>query len=299
MKASLNTFLQHLVQGVALGSTYALAALGFSMQFAAMRLVNFAHGESLMLGAFVALALITSRLSFSFAAALLCSIVILGVIGICIERLAIRSLYGSSDLNIFVGTIGLSLILRQVGLLIFGADARPFMKGFGAGSFKIGHVTITVQQVGVLVCAVALMGGLEALLRFTRVGVAMRAVAQDESTAALMGINTARTKTLVYALSTSLAAAAGVLFASSTFAVYDMGLLMGIKGFTAAVFGGLGSLPGAMLGGLLLGVIDQLATAYVSSLYRDTISLTVLILVLLLLPRGLLGLRRGSPWGKV
>lgn len=269
------------------------------MQFAAMRLVNFAHGESLMLGAFVALTLITSRLSFSFVAALLCSIIILGFIGVAIERTAIRPLYGCSDLNMFVGTIGLSLILRQAGLLIFGADARPFLKGFGSGSFRIAQVTITTQQIGVLACAVTLMAGLEAMLRFTRVGVAMRAVAQDESTAALMGINTARMKTLVYALSTCLAAAAGVLFASSTFAVYDMGLLTGIKGFTAAVFGGLGSLPGAMLGGLLLGVVDQLTTAYLSSLYRDTISLTVLILVLLLLPRGLLGLSRRSPWGKV
>jgi branched-chain amino acid transport system permease protein len=268
------------------------------MQFAAMRLVNFAHGESLMLGAFVALTLITSHRSFSFVAALFCALIIMGIVGAAIEHVAIRPLYGSSEMNLFVGTIGLSLILRQSGLLLFGADARPFLRNFGSGTFRFGQVTITVQQIGILLSAAILMIGLELLLRFTRVGIAMRAVAQDESTAALMGINTARMKMLVYALSTSLAAAAGVLFASSTFAVYDMGLLMGIKGFTAAVFGGLGSLPGAMLGGLLLGVIDQLATAYVSSLYRDTISLTVLIVVLLLLPRGLLGLRR-SPWGKV
>ncbi len=269
------------------------------MQFAAMRLVNFAHGESLMFGAFVALVLITNHWTTYFLVALFCAVVVVGMAGAAIERVAIRPLYGSTELNLFVATIGLSLVLRQAGLLLFGADARPFLKGFGDKSFQIGAVTITMQQLGVLLCALILMTALELLLRFTRIGIAMRAVAQDETTAALMGINTARMKMLVYALSSGLAAAAGVLFASSTFAVYDMGLLMGIKGFTAAVFGGLGSLPGAVLGGILLGVIDQLATAYVSSLYRDTISLTLLIVVLLVLPRGILGLSSRSPWGKV
>lgn len=295
----MGTFLQQIIQGITLGSTYGLVALGFSMQFAAMRLVNFAHGESFMLGAFVALTFVTSHLGFSFFVAFVCATILLGIAGVCIERVAIRALYRTPELNLFVATIGLSLILRQIGLLIFGADARPFPRGFGFGSFQIGPVAVTAQQIGTVASAVVLMIGLELLLRRTRVGVAMRAVAQDESTAALMGINTLRIKSLVYAISTCLAAAAGILFASTTFAVFDMGLLMGIKGFTAAVFGGLGSLPGAVLGGVLLGLIEQLSTSYLSSLYRDAISLTVLVIVLLLLPRGLLGLRGGSPWGKV
>lgn len=293
----MSTFLQHLIQGSTLGATYALVALGFSMQFSAMNLVNFAHGESFMLGAFVALVL-TSSLGGSYLLAFLGAVVILGVFGAIIERISIRPLYGTSELNLFVATIGLSILLRQVGILLFGADAVPFPAGFGTSNIAIGPAVINRQQLGIIVAAVLFMVGLNLLLRRTRLGVAMRAVAQDPSTAALMGINVPLIKTLVYGVSTSLGAAAGILFASLTFAVFDMGLWMGIKGFTAAVVGGLGSLPGAVLGGLLLGLIEQLSAGYISSLYRDAISLSVLILVLLVLPAGLMG-RRGSTWGKV
>jgi branched-chain amino acid transport system permease protein len=292
-----STFLQHLIQGTTLGATYALVALGFSMQFSAMNLVNFAHGESFMLGAFVALVLL-SGLGGSYLLAFIGAVVILGVFGAIIERISIRPLYGTSELNLFVATIGLSILLRQVGILLFGADAVPFSAGFGTSNIAIGPAVINRQQLGIIVAAVLFMVGLNLLLRRTKLGVAMRAVAQDPATAALMGINVPLIKTLVYGVSTSLGAAAGILFASLTFAVFDMGLWMGIKGFTAAVVGGLGSLPGAVLGGLLLGLIEQLSAGYISSLYRDAISLSVLILVLLVLPAGLMG-RRGSTWGKV
>lgn len=293
----MSTFLQHLIQGTTLGATYALVALGFSMQFSAMNLVNFAHGESFMLGAFVAVVILSSA-GVPYLVAFVGSLVILGIVGAIIERLSIRPLYGSSDLNLFVATIGLSILLRQVGILLFGADAVPFPAGFGTSSIPLGPARITLQQLGTLVAALVIMFGLDLLLRRTRLGIAMRAVAQDASTASLMGINVPLVRTLVYAVSTSVGAAAGILFASLTFAVFDMGLLMGIKGFTAAVVGGLGSLPGAVLGGILLGLIEQLSAGYISSLYRDTISLSVLIIVLLILPSGLLG-RRGSIWGKV
>jgi branched-chain amino acid transport system permease protein len=293
----LGTLLQHIIEGLTVGSTYGLVALGFSMQFSAMRLVNFAHGESFMLGAFAALTLSASG-HLPYVLALIAAILILGLFGGVIERIAIRPFYRSSELNLFIATIGLSLILRQTGLLLFGADAHAFPAGFGTTPIPIGPATITPQQLGTLVCTVILMVGLEILLNRTRLGVAMRAVAQDERTATLMGINTLRVKSMVYALSTALGAAAGILFASLTFAVFDMGLLMGVKGFTAAVLGGLGSLPGAVLGGLVLGLIEQFASGYLSSLYRDTISLSVLVVILIVLPSGLLG-RRGSQWGKV
>lgn len=293
----MDTLVQHIVQGSAVGAIYGLMALGYSMQFSAMRLVNFAHGESFMLGAFLALSLTLSGV-LSYLPAFVAAIAIMGLAGGVIERFLIRPLYKSSPLNIFIATIGLSIVLRQAGLLIFGADARPFPGGFGTESVDLGPAMISMQQIGTLASAMALMAVLDILLRHTRIGTAMRAVAQDETTAALMGIDTLRMKSLAYVISTALGAASGILFASLTFAVFDMGLLMGIKGFTAAVFGGLGSLPGAVLGGVLLGLIEQITGGYLSSLYRDAISLSVLMAVMIVLPRGLLG-RRGSIWGKV
>ena len=292
----MNIFLQHIVQGTTLGATYALVALGFSMQYSAMNLLNFAHGESFMLGAFVALVLASSGMSLPVA--FIGSLLILGIFGAILERVAIRPLYGKTELNLFVATIGLSILLRQAGLLLFGSDAVPFPEGFGTSLIVQGTVRITGQQLGTIISSIIIMIGLNLLLKRTKIGIAMRAVAQDDSTAALMGINVHLIKTFVYAVSTSVGAAAGILFASLTFTVYDMGLLMGIKGFTAAVVGGLGSLPGAVLGGLLLGLVEQLSAGFISSLYRDAISLSILILVLLVLPTGILG-RRGSKWGKV
>jgi branched-chain amino acid transport system permease protein len=291
------TLFQHLVQGVALGCTYGLVALGYSMQFSAMRLVNFAHGESFTLGAFVALTL-TATGGFSYAAAFVGAIATLAVVGLVLERVAIRPLYRADDLSMLTATIGLSIIVRQAVNLIWGADARPFASGFDGVVYELGAVTVTLQQIVTVAGALVLMGGLELFLTRTRLGIATRALAQDETTAALMGINVPRLRALVFAISTALGAAAGILFASLTYAVFDMGLWMGLKGFAAAVLGGLGSLPGAVLGGLVLGLLEQLSSGYISSLYRDVTSLTVLILVLLLRPRGLLG-RRGSIWGKV
>lgn len=262
-----------------------------------MNLLNFAHGESFMLGAFVALVLASSG-SISLPLAFIGSLVILGIFGGLLERIAIRPLYGKTELNLFVATIGLSILLRQAGLLLFGADAVPFPEGFGTNLVASGIVRISGQQFGTIISAIIIMIGLNLLLLRTKIGIAMRAVAQDNSTAALMGINVNMIKTFVYAVSTSIGAAAGILFASLTFTVFDMGLLMGIKGFTAAVVGGLGSLPGAILGGLLLGLAEQLSAGYISSLYRDAISLSILIIVLSVLPTGILG-RRGSTWGKV
>lgn len=292
----MNIFLQHLVQGTTLGSMYALVALGFSMQFSAMNLLNFAHGESFMFGAFIALILTSSGVPLAIA--FIGSLIISGLLGALLERIAIRPLYGKTELNLFVATIGLSIFLRQAGLLLFGADAVPFPTSFGRALIVEGTVRINAQQLGILISSVIIMFSLNIILKRTKIGIAMRAVAQDDTTAALMGINVNQIKTIVFAISTAVGAAAGILFASLTFTVFDMGLLMGIKGFTAAVVGGLGSLPGAVLGGLLLGLIEQLAAGFISSLYRDAISLSVLIIVLLVLPNGLL-VRRGSKWGKV
>jgi branched-chain amino acid transport system permease protein len=292
-----DTFLQHLVQGISLGATYGLVALGYSMQFSAMRLVNFAHGETFMLGAFVVLTLNALGVD-SYLASFILATIVLGVIGAGLEKISIRPLYKSSDLNMFVATIGLAVVLRQIANVIWGADAQPFPQGFGSGVVNFGSFVATEQQIGTLIATIVLMYGFELFLRRSKLGTAMRAVAQDDRTAALMGINVLRVKTIVFAVSSSLAAAAGILFASLTFAVFDMGLWMGIKGFAAAVLGGLGSLPGAVVGGLVLGLLEQFGSGYISSLYREAISLGVLIAVLMLRPQGILG-KSGSAWGKV
>jgi branched-chain amino acid transport system permease protein len=198
----------------------------------------------------------------------------------------------------FVATIGLAVVLRQIANVIWGADAQPFPQGFGSGVVNFGRFVATEQQIGTLIATIVLMYGFDLFLRRSKLGTAMRAVAQDDRTAALMGINVLRVKTIVFAVSSSLAAAAGILFASLTFAVFDMGLWMGIKGFAAAVLGGLGSLPGAVVGGLVLGLLEQFGSGYISSLYREAISLGVLIAVLMLRPQGILG-KSGSAWGKV
>jgi branched-chain amino acid transport system permease protein len=220
------------------------------------------------------------------------------VIGAGIEIISIRPLYRSSDLNMFVATIALAVVLRQIANVIWGADAQAFPQGFGTGVLDFGRFVATQQQIGTLIATFVLMFGFDLFLRRSKLGTAMRAVAQDDNTAALMGIDVLRVKTLVFAISTSLAAAAGILFASLTFAVFDMGLWMGIKGFAAAMLGGLGSLPGAVVGGILLGLIEQLSSGYISSLYRDAISLGVLVLVLLFRPQGIFR-QGGSAWGKV
>jgi branched-chain amino acid transport system permease protein len=292
-----DTFLQHLVQGISLGATYGLVALGYSMQFSAMRLVNFAHGETFMLGAFVVLTLNALGVD-SYLASFILATIVLGVIGAGLEKISIRPLYKSSDLNMFVATIGLAVVLRQIANVIWGADAQPFPQGFGSGVVNFGSFVATEQQIGTLIATIVLMYGFDLFLRRSKLGTAMRAVAQDDRTAALMGINVLRVKTIVFAVSSSLAAAAGILFASLTFAVFDMGLWMGIKGFAAAVLGGLGSLPGAVVGGLVLGLLEQFGSGYISSLYREAISLGVLIAVLMLRPQGILG-KSGSAWGKV
>jgi branched-chain amino acid transport system permease protein len=294
---NISTLTQHLIQGTALGATYGLVALGYSMQFSAMRLVNFAHGESFALGAFVALAL-SGIGGLSYGLVLVVTLVLMAAIGVVVEQLAIRPLYKAPDLNMLIATIGLSIVLRQAINLIWGADARPFASSFGDGSFRFDGVTASYQQLGTIFAAVALMAALDLFLTRTRQGIAMRAVAQDEATAQLMGIRVARVRSLVFAISTALGAAAGILFASLTYAVFDMGLWMGMKGFAAAVLGGLGSMPGAVVGGFILGLIEQLSSGYISSLYRDTAAFSVLVLVLLVRPQGLFG-RRGSPWGKV
>jgi len=281
------SILEQILFGLALGATYGLVALGFSMQFRAMNLLNFAHGESFMMGAFIGL-FCHVTLGWSLWLSWAITMLACGVAGVIIEYLAIRPLYLAPLLNLFISTIGLSMILRQTANILTGAMAYRFPPTLGGTRVIVGGVALVPEQMWVLGMALVLMIGFEVYLKRTRGGKAMRAVAQDPNIASLMGIDVPRFKSWVYALSTMLGGAAGLLFAPLAFVTFDMGLWMGIKGFICAVVGGMGSIPGSILGGFLLGLIEQFNSTYVSSLYKDVISFCIMILVIIVRPKGLL-----------
>lgn len=293
----METIILQIVFGITVGATYALVALGFSIQFRAMNLLNFAHGESFMLGAFIAF-LCHEFLKLPLLPTWIISMLACGVAGVVIEFLAIKPLYTAPPLTLLISTIGISMILRQVANILSGAVAYKFPPTLSEVPVKIGGIPIVPEQIWVFGMAVLLMFGFEQYLKKTRMGKTMRAVAQDPDIASLMGISVSRTKTLVYALSTMLGGAAGILFAPLVFVVFDMGLWMGIKGFICAIVGGMGSIPGAILGGFILGLMEQFNSSYISSLYKDVISFCILILVIAVFPKGLLvrAVRGSEKW---
>ena len=288
---------QQLLFGLTVGATYALVALGFSMQFRAMSLLNFAHGESFMGGAFIGF-LCHITLGLPLWASWAVTMAACALAGVIIEYLAIRPLYNAPVLNLFISTIGLAMALRQVAMIASGAIAFRFPPTISEKPLSLGGIIVVPEQLWVLGVAVLIMFGFEQYLNKTRTGKAMRTVAQDPDLAALMGINVLRMKSVVYALSTMLGGAAGILFAPLVFVTFDMGLWMGVKGFICACLGGMGSIPGAILGGFALGVIEQFNAGYVSSLYKDVISFCILILVIAVFPRGLLirAVRGSETW---
>ncbi len=283
----METVIQQIIFGISVGATYSLVALGFSMQFRAMNLLNFAHGESFTMGAFIGL-LCHVFLKLPLLLSWLITMGACGVIGVVIEFVAIRPLYKAPPLNLFICSIGLAMVLRQVWNILTGAVAYKFPPTFGEAPVNVGGISVVPEQLWVIGMAVLLMFGFEQFLKKTRMGKAMLAVAQDPYTASLMGISVLRMKSMVYAVSTMLGGAAGILFAPLAYVTFDMGLWNGIKGFICAILGGIGSIPGAILGGFLLGLIEQFNSSYISSLYKDVISFLILIIVIAVRPKGLM-----------
>jgi len=283
----METVIQQIIFGITVGATYSLVALGFSMQFRAMNLLNFAHGESFMMGAFIGLffhVFLKLPLLLSWGITMAAC----GFIGIIIERIAIRPLYKAPPLNLFICSIGIAMILRQISNILSGAVSYKFPATLSEAPVQIGVITIVPEQLWVIGMALLLMFAFEQFLKKTRTGKAMRAVAQDPYTASLMGISVLRMKSVVYAVSTMLGGAAGILYAPLAYVTFDMGLWNGIKGFICAVVGGIGNIPGAILGGFLLGLIEQFNSSYLTSLYKDVISFFILIIVIAVRPKGLL-----------
>ncbi len=280
-------FFQQLINGLTTGSVYALIALGYTMIYGILGLINFAQGEIYMCGAFVAVLLLASGVNFYLAFAL--GMAAAALLGVVLERVAFRPLRGCHPLVPLISAIGASIFLQSLALLLFGPNDRPFPIQFTFSSIKIAGLPVSTLQITILAVALAFMGLLIIFVRYTTYGKAIMACALDRDTARLMGINVDRMVSLTFLVGSALSGAAGIMMAIYYNATYPrMGLLPGLKAFSAAILGGVGNIPGAILGGLLLGVGESLGAAYISSGFKDAIAFAILILVLLLRPQGIL-----------
>ncbi len=293
----MHAFLQQIINGISLGSIYALLALGYTMVYGVLRLINFAHGDIYMVGAFVGY--YTSRVLHGrlpgghwseTAVVLAISMLSCAVLGMLIERFAYRPVRNAPRLTALIIAIGVSLFLENLGQLVFGADPKFFPQIIPARPIALGGLSLSNQQVIVLAVALAMMAGLSVFVYYTRTGKAMRAVSFNLEAAKLMGIDTDGVIRLTFAVGSALAAAAGILVSLNQPGIDPlMGVLTGIKAFVAAVLGGIGNIVGAVLGGLILGLAETLVAGYGSSTYRDAIAFLILIAILLFKPEGLLG----------
>lgn len=282
-------FFQTLISGLSLGSIYALIALGYTMVYGIAKMLNFAHGDVIMIGAY---SVIVSVMSFNLppVISILVSIAFCAVLGVIIEFLAYKPLRKASPLAVLITAIGVSYFLQNISQLIFGTQQKAFPKIIKLSGMRIGGVEINGITIVTLAVTAIIMVALTLFINKTKIGKAMRAVSEDKEAAELMGISANRTISVTFAIGSALAAVASIFYGSTyTYIKPTTGSMPGIKAFTAAVFGGIGSIPGAMLGGIMLGVIEQYSKAYISTTLSDAIVFAVLIVVLLVKPTGLLG----------
>jgi branched-chain amino acid transport system permease protein len=324
-----DTFLQQVINGLTAGSVYAVVALGYTMVYGIIQLINFAHGEVVMIGAMVAFTVINALAPAGLPALAVlligtgCAIGVCMLVGYSMERLAYRPLRGAPRLAPLITAIGVSIILQHLALMVWSRNVLAFPQIIDSRTYFIGGAAITTVQIAILAICVALMGGLALLVYRTPLGTAMRATAQNPQVAGLMGIDVNRVVAATFVIGAALGAVAGVLFGSYYgIAQYTMGSVLGLKAFSAAVLGGIGNIPGAMLGGVLLGLVDALGAGYIGdytdlcrydplagvisacdgggyfilfgSNYQDVFAFVVLILVLVFRPQGLLGERVGD-----
>ncbi len=285
------TFLTYLISGLALGSVYAIIALGYTMVYGIAKMLNFAHGDIIMVGGYAAF-FAFNKFGLSPATSILASILVCTALGVIIERLAYKPLRQASSLSVLITAIGVSYFLQNGAQLLFGSDTKIFPAMLMEGSLKLfgGKLMISYLTLFTIFTCVVIMTVLTLFINKTKIGKAMRACAEDKGAAQLMGINVDTTISITFAIGSGLAAIAALLLCSTYPSLSPtLGSMPGIKAFTAAVFGGIGSIPGALLGGLLLGIIENLTKAYLSTQLSDAIVFTVLIVVLLIKPTGLLG----------
>ena len=283
-------FLAYLVSGISLGSIYAIIALGYTMVYGIAKMLNFAHGDVIMVGGYVSY-LAAANLGLPALPSVLIAMVVCTILGITIEALAYRPLRAAPSLAVLITAIGVSYLLQNLALLIWGANPKAYTPVV-SGTLQLfdGQLSISYVSILTVACCIVIMVALTLFTSRTRMGKAMRACSEDKGAAQLMGINVNRTISLTFAIGSALAAIAGALLCSFSPALMPTtGSMPGIKAFTAAVFGGIGSIPGAFLGGVLLGIIENLSKAYISTQLSDAIVFLVLIIVLLVKPTGLLG----------
>ena len=285
------SFINYLINGVSLGSVYAIIALGYTMVYGIAKMLNFAHGDIIMIGSYVVFVTVSS-MGLPPVLGVLLAVAACTLLGVVIERVAYKPLRSASPLAVLITAIGVSYLLQNVALLIFGADTKSFTSVVKIPALKLadGQLNITGETIATILSCIVIMVCLMAFINRTRAGQAMLAVSEDKGAATLMGINVNGTIALTFAIGSALAAIAGVLLCSAypSLTPYT-GSMPGIKAFVAAVFGGIGSIPGAFIGGVLLGVIEILSKAYISSQLSDAIVFSVLIIELLVKPTGILG----------
>ena len=284
-------FLSNLIYGISLGSVYAIIALGYTMVYGIAKMLNFAHGDVIMVGAYMCFCAM-NYWGMSPLLGILVAIVVCTILGIVIEKLAYKPLRQASSLAVLITAIGVSYFLQNAALLIFSANQKSFPSVVNLPNVTLfhGQLSITAIAIVTVVASAVIMVALTLFVNKSKTGKAMRAVSEDKDAAQLMGINVNGTISVTFAIGSGLAAIAGVLYLSAyPNLIPTSGSMPGIKAFTAAVFGGIGSIPGAMLGGILLGVIEILGKAYISTELSDAIVFAVLIIVLLIKPTGLLG----------
>jgi len=282
--------LQYLISGLTSGAIYALIGLGFGIIYNTTTIINFAQGEMVMLGAMSAISIY--HLVPSLPVAFVGGVAAVALVGLVMERLALRPVRDPSPLTLIIITVGAAVLIKGVAMLLWGKEAYPLPPFSGNVPFHLGEATILPQNLWVLGLTVVLVAALEAFFRLTLVGKAMRACSYNPRAARLVGIAAGRMVQLSFGVSAALGAGAGILIAPLTLGVYDMGTMLGLKGFSAAIIGGLGSLLGGVLGGLILGVAEALASGLISSGYRDAVAFLLLLIVLFVRPQGVLGGRR-------
>lgn len=284
--------LQTLINGIAVGGIYALIAIGYSLVFSILRVVNFAHGSLYMIGAFGGL-ILSHRVGLPFWLAFLGGLAAASLAALLVERVASAPLRqrGATPMAFLISTLGMQLVLDTTGLIVMGGETQPFPPPLANQTFRLLGTTFTLFEVLILTVMVVLLVVLELFLTHTRTGMAIRATAQNPLAAGLMGVSVGRVNAITFAIAGALGAAAGIMVGIYYNSVYPtMGALAGMKGFAAAVLGGLGSVSGAVVGGLMLGVIENLGTTLLGSGLRDITAFLVMILVLVVRPAGLLGL---------
>lgn len=282
-------FLQQLVNGIALGSIYALIALGYTMVYGTIRLINFAHAEIYMMGAFVGYYLVTV-LEMNLFLAMIIAMIASSVLGVVIERIAYKPLRKSTRVAALITAIGVSYFLQNIMIYFLGPEVRAFPSPLETTIYRIGNIVVNSKQILVLVITVVLMIVLQLIVQKTKMGKAMRAVAVDNEAAELMGIDVDRVISFTFVLGSSLAGIAGVLVGIYYNSISPtMGVTYGLKAFVAAVVGGVGSIPGAMVGGYVIGILETIVTYLGGSMYKDAVVYGLLIVILLVMPAGLFG----------